>query len=52
MFNILPKTLVCALDLREHETGLHSKRVACHTLIIVRHFTPDTPKGYILIKSP
>jgi len=41
MFNILAETLVCALDLREHETGLHSKRVACHTLIIARHFTSD-----------
>lgn len=30
MFNLLAETLVNALDLREHETGLHSKRVACH----------------------
>ncbi len=42
MFHILAETLVCALDLREHETGLHSKRVACHTMVIARHFTTDT----------
>ncbi len=33
----LAETLVSALDLREHETGLHSKRVACHTLVLARH---------------
>lgn len=30
-----------ALDLREHETGAHSKRVACHTLVLARRFTQD-----------
>lgn len=35
----LPEALVAALDTREHETGLHSKRVACHTLVLARHFT-------------
>lgn len=30
-----------ALDLREHETGLHSKRVAAHTLILARHHFDD-----------
>lgn len=30
-----------ALDVREHETGNHSKRVACHTLVLARHFTRD-----------
>jgi len=37
----LPEALVAALDTREHETGLHSKRVACHTLVLARHFTDD-----------
>ncbi len=35
------EVLVNALDAREHETGLHSKRVACHTLTLARHFTDD-----------
>ncbi len=29
------------MDLREHETGLHSKRVACPTLVLARQFTAD-----------
>lgn len=41
MFNLLAETLVNALDLREHETGLHSKRVACHTLVLAHHFISD-----------
>lgn len=41
MFNLLAETLVSALDLLEHETGLHSKRVACHTLVLARRFTSD-----------
>ena len=32
------EAMVAALDLREHETGLHSKRVACHTLVLARCF--------------
>ncbi len=31
-----------ALDIREHETGDHSKRVACHTLVLARRFIADT----------
>lgn len=31
------EALVDALDLRERETGLHSRRVACHTLVLARH---------------
>lgn len=42
MFNLLAETLVNALDLREHETGLHSKRVACHTMVLARRFTSDS----------
>jgi len=34
----LVEALAAALDLRERETGLHSKRVACHTLVLARHF--------------
>ncbi|HEU0282486.1 MAG TPA: hypothetical protein VFQ99_01785, partial [Gallionella sp.] len=35
------EALVEALDIREHETGNHSKRVACHTLVLARCFTSD-----------
>ena len=35
------EALVEALDIREHETGMHSKRVACHTLVLARRFTAD-----------
>ncbi|HSC94443.1 MAG TPA: HD-GYP domain-containing protein [Burkholderiales bacterium] len=38
---VLGEALVAALDAREHETGLHSKRVACHTLVLARRFTAD-----------
>lgn len=37
----LAESLAAALDMREHETGLHSKRVACHTLVLAREFTDD-----------
>lgn len=37
----LAEALVAALDVREHETGLHSRRVACHTLMLARRFTGD-----------
>jgi len=36
------EALVAALDLREHETGAHSKRVACHTLVLARRITRDS----------
>ena len=32
-YRALAEALAAALDAREHETGLHSKRVACHTLV-------------------
>lgn len=35
------EALAEALDIREHETGLHSRRVACHTLVLARRFTKD-----------
>lgn len=35
------EALAEALDLREHEIGTHSKRVACHTLVLARRFTAD-----------
>jgi response regulator RpfG family c-di-GMP phosphodiesterase len=35
----LTEALAAALDAREHETGLHSKRVACHTLVLAKHFS-------------
>lgn len=35
------ESLAAALDLREKETGLHSKRVASHTLILARHYYSD-----------
>lgn len=40
----LAEALVAALDAREHETGLHSKRVACHTLVLARRFTDDAAR--------
>jgi len=40
----LSEALVAALDAREHETGLHSKRVACHILVLARHFTTDAKR--------
>src|SRR3990172_7535719 len=38
------EALAEALDIREHETGDHSKRVACHTLVLARRFTKDTER--------
>ena len=35
------EALAEALDMREHETGDHSKRVACHTLVLARRFITD-----------
>lgn len=35
------EALTEALDLREHETGLHSRRVACHTQVLARRFSDD-----------
>jgi HD-GYP domain-containing protein (c-di-GMP phosphodiesterase class II) len=35
------EALAAALDARERETGLHSKRVACHTLVLAKRFTTD-----------
>jgi HD-GYP domain-containing protein (c-di-GMP phosphodiesterase class II) len=40
-YEAFAETLAAALDLRENETGLHSKRVASHTLIIARHHYTD-----------
>lgn len=37
----LAEALVAALDMREHETGLHSKRVACHTLELAKISSPS-----------
>lgn len=37
----LAEALAVALDAREHETGLHSQRVACHTQVLARRFTQD-----------
>lgn len=33
------EALAEALDIREHETSAHSKRVACHTLVLAHRFT-------------
>ncbi|WP_020653918.1 HD-GYP domain-containing protein [Massilia niastensis] len=35
------ETLAATLDVREHETGQHSKRVACQTQVLARRFTSD-----------
>lgn len=37
-YELFVESLAEALDLREQETGLHSKRVAAHTLLLARHF--------------
>lgn len=37
----LAEALAAALDAREHETGLHSQRVACHTLVLARRFITE-----------
>lgn len=37
----LVEALAAALDAREQETGMHSKRVACHTQVLARHFSQD-----------
>lgn len=37
----LADLLVGALDMRERETAQHSKRVACHTLVLARQFYDD-----------
>lgn len=35
------RTIPAAPFAREHETGLHSQRVACHTQVLARRFTQD-----------
>lgn len=40
-YELLVEALAAALDLRERETGLHSKRVACHTLVLAKRFYSD-----------
>lgn len=42
--NALAEALAAALDTREHETGEHSKRVACHTLVLARRFIRDAER--------
>jgi putative nucleotidyltransferase with HDIG domain len=41
-YRALAESLASALDARERETGLHSKRVACHTLVLARRFSDDS----------
>jgi putative nucleotidyltransferase with HDIG domain len=40
-YRALAEALAAALDARERETGLHSKRVACHTLVLAKRFFGD-----------
>ena len=40
-YELFVESLAEALDLRERETGLHSKRVAAHTLMLARQFFED-----------
>lgn len=37
----LIEALAAALDAREHETGMHSQRVACHTQVLAKRFTEN-----------
>ncbi len=41
LYAAFAEALADALDLREHETGLHSRRVACHTLVLAHRFASD-----------
>lgn len=41
-YELFVESLAEALDLREKETGLHSKRVAAHTLLLATHHFTDT----------
>ena len=41
-YELFVESLAEALDLREKETGLHSKRVATHTLLLATHHYTDT----------
>lgn len=41
LYGQVVEALAAALDLRERETGLHSKRVACHTFVLAKHFYTD-----------
>jgi putative nucleotidyltransferase with HDIG domain len=41
VYQALAEALAAALDARERETGLHSKRVACHTLVLAKRFSGD-----------
>jgi HD-GYP domain-containing protein (c-di-GMP phosphodiesterase class II) len=41
-YELFVESLAEALDLREQETGFHSKRVAAHTLLLARHFYKAT----------
>lgn len=41
-YRALAESLAAALDARERETGLHSKRVACHTLVLAKRFSGDS----------
>lgn len=40
-YELFVEALAEALDLRERETGLHSRRVGLHTLVLARQFYPD-----------
>jgi HD-GYP domain-containing protein (c-di-GMP phosphodiesterase class II) len=40
-YELFAESLAATLDLREHETGLHSKRVAAHTLRLAQRFYRD-----------
>lgn len=41
LYSKFVEALAATLDMREYETGQHSKRVACHTQVLARRFTND-----------
>ncbi|MBI1892477.1 MAG: HD domain-containing protein [Burkholderiales bacterium] len=41
LYSKFVEALAATLDLREAETGQHSKRVACHTQVLAKRFTSD-----------
>lgn len=47
----LAEAPAAALDLREHERGPHSKRVACHTLVVARRQTGDADRPHQIYRG-
>lgn len=44
LYDQFVQALAEALDIREMETGMHSRRVACHTQVLARRLVPDAER--------